>query len=84
MNAMRPILAPTLRPILRGSLIVGIGVVIAHRPSVLAAADLVAVVTAGQLKAFGPKDEVLRKVLRNPVQTNGATPTLSVAMATDA
>ncbi len=57
----------------------GVAIVIAHRPSVLAAADLVAVVTAGQLKAFGPKDEVLRKVLRHPVPTNGATPPLSIA-----
>ncbi len=42
----------------------GIAVVIAHRPSVLAAADLVAVVGGGQITAFGPKDEVLRKALR--------------------
>ncbi len=42
----------------------GICVVVAHRPSALAALDLVAVLSAGQLTAFGPKDEVLRKVLR--------------------
>lgn len=42
----------------------GIAVVIAHRPSVLTAADLVAVVGNGQITAFGPKDEVLRKALR--------------------
>jgi ATP-binding cassette subfamily C protein len=42
----------------------GIAIVIAHRPSVLTAADSVAVFSAGQLTAFGPKDEVLRKVLR--------------------
>jgi ATP-binding cassette subfamily C protein len=45
----------------------GIVVVIAHRPSVLTAADKVAAVGGGQLTAFGPKDEVLRKVLRQPV-----------------
>jgi ATP-binding cassette subfamily C protein len=42
----------------------GIAVVIAHRPSVLAAADKVAVMTAGQITALGPRDEVLRKVLK--------------------
>jgi ATP-binding cassette subfamily C protein len=50
----------------------GIVMVIAHRPSVLAAADLVAVITAGQLTAFGPKDEILRKVLRQPVTAPAA------------
>jgi ATP-binding cassette subfamily C protein len=50
----------------------GIVVVIAHRPSVLSAADTVAVITGGQLTAFGPKDEVLRKVLRQPVTAPAA------------
>ncbi len=50
----------------------GIVIVIAHRPTVLAAADKVAVVTAGQMTAFGPKDEVLRKVLRHPVTAPAA------------
>jgi ATP-binding cassette subfamily C protein len=45
----------------------GIVVVIAHRPAVLKAADTVAVIGGGQLTAIGPKDEVLRKVLRQPV-----------------
>ena len=45
----------------------GIVIVVAHRPSVLSAADKVAAVSGGQLAAFGPKDEVLRKVLRQPV-----------------
>jgi PrtD family type I secretion system ABC transporter len=44
----------------------GIVVVIAHRPTVLAAADKVAVIGGGQLTAIGPRDEVLRKVLRQP------------------
>jgi ATP-binding cassette, subfamily C, type I secretion system permease/ATPase len=50
----------------------GIVIVIAHRPTVLAAADKVAVITAGQMTAFGPKDEVLRKVLRHPVTAPAA------------
>ena len=47
----------------------GIVIVVAHRPSALAAVDLVAVVNGGQLTAFGPKDEVLGKVLRHPVRS---------------
>ncbi len=37
----------------------GIAVVVAHRPSVLAAVDMVAAVHAGRLAAFGSKEEVL-------------------------
>jgi PrtD family type I secretion system ABC transporter len=37
----------------------GIVIVIAHRPSALAAVDLVAVIQQGKLLAFGPKDEIL-------------------------
>jgi ATP-binding cassette subfamily C protein len=44
----------------------GIAVVVAHRPSVLAALDLVLVMGHGRIQAFGPKDEVLSKVLRYP------------------
>lgn len=39
----------------------GIAVVVAHRPTVLQAVDLVAVIGNGQLTAFGPRDEVIRK-----------------------
>ena len=46
----------------------GIAVVIAHRPSALAAVDQVLVMADGQAKAFGPKDEVLRNTVR-PVPT---------------
>lgn len=44
----------------------GIVIVVAHRPSALAAIDLVAVMAGGALQAFGPKDEVLNKTLRQP------------------
>ena len=44
----------------------GIVVVIAHRPSALAGVDLVLMMADGQVQAFGPKDEVLSKVLRRP------------------
>ena len=44
----------------------GIVVVITHRPKSLDAVDKVLVVGNGTVQAFGEKDEVLRKVLRNP------------------
>ncbi|MFD2032709.1 ATP-binding cassette domain-containing protein [Ancylobacter dichloromethanicus] len=42
-------------------------IVIAHRPSALAAVDLVLMMGAGQQQAFGPKEQVLGKVLKPPV-----------------
>jgi PrtD family type I secretion system ABC transporter len=42
----------------------GIVVVVAHRPSALAGVDQVLVMSEGRVNAFGPKDEVLAKVLR--------------------
>jgi ATP-binding cassette subfamily C protein len=41
----------------------GIAVVIAHRPSAIAGVDLVLAMKEGRGVAFGPKDEVLAKVL---------------------
>lgn len=45
----------------------GIAVVIAHRPSALAAVDLVGVVRSGRLVAFGPKEQVLAAETRNVI-----------------
>jgi ATP-binding cassette subfamily C protein len=45
----------------------GIAIVIAHRPSALAGVDLVLVLANGQAQAFGPKDEVLKKVTPPPM-----------------
>ena len=42
----------------------GIVVVIAHRPSALAAVDFLLVLVNGQQQAFGPKSEVARDTLR--------------------
>jgi ATP-binding cassette subfamily C protein len=42
----------------------GIVIVIAHRPSAMAGIDLVLAMQHGRMIAFGPKDEVLPKVLR--------------------
>ncbi len=54
----------------------GLAIVIAHRPSVLGAVDFVLVMEAGRAKAFGPRDEVLSRVLkaRSPSPSQGTTP----------
>lgn len=44
----------------------GIAIVIAHRPSAIAACDKLLYLVAGRSLAFGPRDEVLRKVLAPP------------------
>jgi ATP-binding cassette subfamily C protein len=46
----------------------GIAVVIAHRPSALAAVDLVAVIQNGKMTAFGPKEEIIGKAGRREEQ----------------
>jgi ABC-type protease/lipase transport system fused ATPase/permease subunit len=58
----------------RGAIVI----VIAHRPSALAAVDHVLMMGAGRAQAFGPKDEVLRKVLR-PGGPPGAEPAPAAA-----
>lgn len=40
----------------------GVAIVVAHRPSALAAVDLVAVVQNGRMVGFGPKDEIIESV----------------------
>lgn len=44
----------------------GIVIVVAHRPSAIAGVDHVLVMNKGRAQAFGPKDEVLSKVLQKP------------------
>lgn len=48
----------------------GIVVIVAHRPSVLAAVDILAEMEGGVLKAFGSKEELMRKA----AQAKGAVP----------
>ena len=49
--------------------------VIAHRPSALAAVNKVLVLANGQARAFGPKDEVLRNILQTvPPGVNAGEP----------
>ncbi|EKF56920.1 ABC transporter HlyB/MsbA family protein [Agrobacterium albertimagni AOL15] len=58
----------------------GIVVIVAHRPSVLQAVDMVAVVQGGKLVSFGPKEEII-KVPANTSEMKPLRPsrTLSVA-----
>lgn len=42
----------------------GIVMVVAHRPSALAGTDQILALAGGQVKAFGPRDEVLRAVVQ--------------------
>ena len=57
----------------------GICVVIAHRPSALGAVDLILMMADGRAQAFGPKDEVLKRVLRPASVPVEARPTESRA-----
>src|SRR3954469_20271433 len=50
----------------------GMVVVVAHRPSALASVDWVLMMAEGRVQAFGPKDEILSKVLR-PVAVAAAS-----------
>jgi ATP-binding cassette subfamily C protein len=59
----------------------GIAIVIAHRPSALLAVDKVLMLAAGRQQAFGPKDEVLAKVLK---QGSGAPGGLKVVQTAEA
>ncbi|RDJ22281.1 type I secretion system permease/ATPase [Bosea caraganae] len=62
----------------------GIVIVIAHRPSALAGIDLVLILAEGQVQAFGPKEEVLRKSLAatpGPGSVGFATPKIVTADA---
>jgi ATP-binding cassette subfamily C protein len=59
----------------------GIIIVVAHRPSALAGLDVVLVMDEGQIKAFGPKEEILAKMLRQaaPVPQPPAEPATAAA-----
>ncbi|WP_077966523.1 type I secretion system permease/ATPase [Ensifer adhaerens] len=46
----------------------GIAVVVAHRPSAIGVVDLVLMMDGGQAKAFGPRDDVLSRILKAPAQ----------------
>ncbi len=52
----------------------GIAVVVAHRPSALAAVDLVAVVQNGKVTAFGPKNTILQTSVQSQAASNPEAP----------
>jgi ATP-binding cassette subfamily C protein len=49
----------------------GIVVVVAHRPSAIAGVDLLLMMNQGRVQAFGPKDEVLARVLQGATASRG-------------
>ena len=58
----------------------GIVIVVAHRPSALAGLDKVLALAKGQVQAFGPRDDVLKSVLRG-MQPAGGRPAAPPAPA---
>ena len=54
----------------RGAIVV----IIAHRQSALAAVDQVMLLADGRIQAFGPKDEVISRVLRRPTAVPAELP----------
>ena len=63
----------------------GIAIIVAHRPAALAGVDLVLTLADGQVQAFGPKDEVLRKALASQYPASQVPPQAAhgVRMAAD-
>jgi ATP-binding cassette subfamily C protein len=47
----------------------GIVIVVAHRPSAIAGVDNILVLNQGRMQAYGPKDEILSRVLQRPAGT---------------
>ena len=56
-------------------------IVMAHRPSAIAACDVLLMLDAGTPRAFGPKEEVLRQTTANHPQALGGQPRPVVAQA---
>jgi ATP-binding cassette subfamily C protein len=50
----------------------GIAIIIAHRPSVLSQVDQLLLLQAGRMVAFGPKEEVLARVMPKPQAIDSA------------
>jgi PrtD family type I secretion system ABC transporter len=57
-------------------------VVIAHRPSALAAIKDIMVLSEGRVAALGPRDEVLKKVMQRPPGQPGINPPIAIAPPT--
>jgi ATP-binding cassette subfamily C protein len=59
----------------------GIAIVIAHRPSALAAVDLLAVVQGGRMTAFGTKQDILAQMNQSEgVAASAGRPPMRVSM----
>lgn len=54
-------------------------VVVAHRPSIIACCDALLHIDGGRVRAFGPRDEVLRTQVANHASINRAAPAAKVA-----
>jgi len=61
----------------------GIVIVIAHRPSALAAANMVLMMNEGRMQAFGPKDEILAQILRKESQQPQIAKTASLKIVSE-
>jgi ATP-binding cassette subfamily C protein len=59
----------------------GVVIVVAHRPSALAGVDMVLAMGDGRVQAFGPRDEVLAKVLRPAPAAGIGAPAAARAVA---
>jgi ATP-binding cassette subfamily C protein len=57
----------------------GIVVVITHRPVALGNVDLVGIMEAGRIKALGPRDEIMKSVMKRPLVLPGHMPVPAVA-----
>jgi len=54
----------------RGAIVI----IVAHRPSALASCEKVLYLANGAQQAFGPRDEVLQKILARPAPAAAASP----------
>ena len=71
--------AEALNRAIRAMKAAGNGVLImAHRPAALRECDMLLVLENGAARMFGPRDDILRKVLQNADQVVGATRTTAV------
>lgn len=61
----------------------GIVIIVAHRPSALAAVDLVGVIQAGKLAGFGPKETILNPIQKQPTPQADSEPRLPAAQGLD-
>jgi PrtD family type I secretion system ABC transporter len=51
----------------------GAVIIVAHRPSILSEVNLVLLMRDGQAQAFGPRDEILSKMIRSPAGASAPT-----------